>query len=274
MNTSRGFTLIEVLVAMTLIAFMSFVLYSTIRSTRAAQTLSEERAVQTQTSAAALDLFVQDMNMAYLSLGEDTTVEFKRTLFRASPIGGGAEIVFSTMSHRPTKRNAHESDSCLVTYRLERDPEYPGLMALVRRETRRLEAIDPELMPAETRRLVGRVELFDLWFFDDTRDEWIDTWDTTSIDGQSARLPQLVRVHLAVDVGGYLAHFHSMARPHILEPLNLLPATGKVTSFSNQGGQSGQSGQGGQSGQRGQTGGTGGQPSGRTPRPIEMPRVQ
>jgi len=269
MTSSRGFTLIEVLVAMTLIAFMSFVLYSTIRSTRAAQSLSEDRAVQTQTTAAALDLFVQDMNMAYLSLGEDTTVEFRRTQFRASASGGGAELVFSTMSHQPTRRNAHESDSCLVTYRLERDPDRPGLMALVRKETRRLEAVDPELMPAETRRLVGGVEIFNLWFFDATRDEWVDSWDTTSIDGQSARLPQLVRVHLAVDVGGYLAHFHSMARPHILEPLNLLPATGKVTSFSNQGGQSGQGGQGGRDNQN-----PGGQPGGRTPRPIEMPRVQ
>lgn len=274
MTSSRGFTLIEMLVAMTLIAFMSFVLYSTIRSTRAAQSLSEERAVQTQTMAAALDLFVQDMNMAYLSLGEDTSVEFKRTLFRASANGGGMEITFSTMSHRPTRRNAHESDSCLVTYRLERDPDHPGFMALVRRETRRLEAVDPELMPAETRRLVGRVETFDLWFFDATRDEWIDSWDTTSIDGQNARLPQLVRVHLVVDVGGYLAHFHSMARPHIVEPLNLLPATGKVTPFSNQAGQSGQSGQGDQDGSSGRNNQNPGQPSGRTPRPIEMPRVQ
>ena len=257
MKASRGFTLIEVLVAMTLVAFMSFIIFSTIRSTRASQEVSEERAVQTQATAAALDLFVQDMNMAYLSLGEDTAAEFKRTLFRGIPDTRGAELTFSTMSHRPTRRNAHESDSCLVTYRLERDPEHPGQLALVRRETRRLESVDPETMPAETRRLVGRVELFDVWFFDATRDEWIDSWDTTSLDGQSARLPQLVRVHLAVDVGGVIAHFHSMARPHIVEPLNLLPATGKVTNFSTQGGQGGQGGQ-----------------SGRTPRPIEIPRVQ
>jgi len=272
MKTSFGFTLIEVLVSITLIAFISFILISTIRSSRASQEKSELRAEQTQTTAAALDLFVQDMNMAYLSLGEDTSTEFKRTLFRAQPDLGGMEITFSTMSHRPTRKNAHESDSCLVQYRLERDPENRGQYSLVRRETRRVEAVDPLTMPAETRKLISRVALFDLWFYDATKDEWIDSWDTTSIDGQSARLPQLVRVHLAVDLGtGSVVHFHSMARPHIMEPLNLLPATGKVTSFGTQGGSQGGSQNGSSGGsRRPQTGDT----EGRTPRPIEMPRVQ
>jgi len=272
MKACRGFTLIEVMVSITLIAFMSFILYSTIRTSRASQEMSELRASQTQTTAAALDLFVQDMNMAYLSLGEDTASEFKRTFFRAQPDVGGMEIMFSTMAHRPTRRNAHESDSCLVQYRLDRDPEHRGSYSLVRRETRRLEAVDPLTMPAETRRLVSRVAVFDLWFYDATKDEWIDSWDTTSIDGQSARLPQLVRVHLAVDLGtGFIVHFHSMAKPHILEPLNLLPATGKVTSFSTQGTQGTQGTPGGSS-SGGRT-----RPSeteGRTPRPIEIPRVQ
>jgi len=273
MNSSRGFTLIEVMVSITLIAFMSFILYSTIRTTRAAQDLSELRAEQTQATAAALDMFVQDMNMAYLSLGEDTAAEFKRTFFRAQPDLGGMEITFSTMSHRPTRKNAHESDSCLVQYRLERDPEHRGSYELIRRETRRLEAIDPLTMPAETRRIVDRVAIFELWFFDATKDEWIDAWDTTTMDGQSGRLPQLVRVHLAVDVGtGHLVHFHSMARPHIMEALNLLPATGKVTSFGTSGTQGGQ--QGGQQGGSSRNRSPGSDTGGRTPRPIEIPRVQ
>jgi type II secretion system protein J len=273
MKASRGFTLIEVLVSISLIAFMSFILYSTIRTTRAAQEISEVRASQTQGTAAALDLFVQDMNMAFLSMGEDTSAEFRRTFFRAQPESGGMEIMFSTMSHRPSRKNAHESDTCLVQYRLDRDPEHRGRFSLIRRETRRLEAIDPLLMPAETRRLVGRVAFFDLWFYDATRDEWVDSWDTTTIDGQGGRLPQLVRVHLAVDVGtGYVVHFHSMARPHIQEPLNLLPATGKVTPFGTPGQPGGQPG--GQTDGSGRNRPPGTDSGGRPPRPIEMPRVQ
>ncbi len=276
MKRPLGFTLVEMIVAMTLVAFMSFLLISTVRTTRAAQAVSEERSERTFAAAAALDMLVSDINMAYLSMAEDATVEFKRTFFKAVFDLGGMDVMFSTLSHRPSSRNAKESDSCVVHYRLERDPESKGRYSLVRSESYRLEASDPLNLPARTRRLVRGVAVFEMWFFDPTRDEWIDTWDTTTLDGQNQRLPSLVRIHLGVDTGtGFIMHFHTMARPHIQEPLNLLPATGRVTQFKTQEGTRG----GSSDGSRPSDGSSrpsrpdGGGPS-RPVRPIEMPKVQ
>jgi hypothetical protein len=69
-------------------------------------------------------------------------------------------------------------------------------------------------------------------------------------------------------------HFHTMARPHIQEPLNLLPATGRTTQFKNTTGQSGSGdGKTNSSGNsRPQT--PGGSGPSRPIRPIEMPKVQ
>lgn len=275
MNGVRGFTLVEMIVAMTLVAFMSFLLISTVRTTRAAQEVSDKRVERTNAAAAALDLLISDLNMAYLSLAEDSTSEFKRTFFKAFFDMGGMDITFSTLSHRPSRKNANESDSCLVRYYLERDPDNRFRYQLVRSETYRLEAADPLKLPARARRIARGVAVFELWFFDPTRDEWIDTWDTTTIDGQNNRLPSLVRIHLGIDTGtGYIMHFHTMARPHISEPLNLLPATGRVTQFK----QSGSAKDGSSSGSRPDNGsGRPSRPDGgptRPVRPIEMPKVQ
>lgn len=272
MKYVRGFTLVEMIVAMTLVAFMSFLLISTVRTTRAAQAVSEERSERTFAAAAAMDMLVSDIDMAYLSMAEDSTVEFRRTFFKAFFDTGGMDVMFSTLSHRPSGRNAHESDSCLVHYRLEPDTGNRGRYSLVRRETYRLEASDPLKMPAISRRLVRGVAIFEMWFFDSTRDEWVDAWDTTTVDGQN-HLPSLVRIHLGVDTGtGFIMHFHTMARPHIQEKLNLLPATGRVTQFKNNtktgGTENKNSGRSGS-----QTPGGSSRPE-RPVRPIEMPKVQ
>ena len=274
MKYAYGFTLVEMIVAMTVIAFMSFLLISTVRTTRAAQAVSDERSERTFASAATLDMLVSDINMAYLSLAEDSTVEFKRTFFKAFFDLGGMNIIFSTLSHRPSGRNAHESDSCVVHYRLEPDSEIHGRYTLVRSESYRVEATDPLKLPVLSRRLVRGVAVFEMWFFDPTRDEWMDTWDTTTLDGQNNRLPSLVRIHLGVDTGtGFLMHFHTMARPYIQEPLNLLPSTGRITQFKNNIQQpSSNNIKDSSGGVRPQT------PSGSGPsrpiRPIEIPKVQ
>ncbi len=232
MMRQSGMTLVEVLVSVSLVAFMSFVLYSTISTTRAAQEVSELRADQYQASAAALDLLLRDINMAYLSLGEDMNAMNRRTLFRGRSSRSEMELTFSSFSHKPSRRNVHESDSCLVQYYLENDRKTRGLYNLIRRETRRLESEDPETIPAETRRILGNVVQFEAWFYDSENEEWLDNWDTTTEDGQRNRLPGLVRLHLVVEVGtGFEVHFHSMARPHIQDALVLLPATGSVKTF-------------------------------------------
>jgi hypothetical protein len=95
----------------------------------------------------------------------------------------------------------------------------------MRRETRRLEAKDPELIPGETYLLCPAVVRLKFAYYDYQQKDWRDEWDTTKADGLQY-LPTQVRILLTVlDERGQPVTFISIARLHALERIDYRPST-------------------------------------------------
>ena len=58
--------------------------------------------------------------------------------------------MFSTFAHQRLRAGAAEGDTALISYFGERDPDDRRILNLMRRETRRLQAEDPELLTGES----------------------------------------------------------------------------------------------------------------------------
>ena len=99
-------------------------------------------------------------------------------------------------------------------------------MVLRRRETHRLDNKAPEEIPGEVWDILPGIESIEFEFFDKFNDEWIDEWDTTSVDGQINKLPTHIKIHLVVDSGrGLLLHYHLMVKTRLYDALNLTPSS-------------------------------------------------
>jgi general secretion pathway protein J len=219
MRTQRdGFSLVELLVAVVLLAIMGALTYESLTQASAAKEESEEALDRMHAIRAALGRLVRDLSMAFLSKHKDPAMGDKpRTLFR----GDRDKVLFTALSHQRLFRDAKESDQCEITYWVRRSAQTRGL-ALWRRESRRIddkpEQGGPSLVILDD---ISRLELRYWEGKDCTDDCWKDRWDTTQLDGQPMRLPQRVRIRLeAKDEFGTMVKYETQAQLWMQEPFN------------------------------------------------------
>jgi prepilin-type N-terminal cleavage/methylation domain-containing protein len=248
-NKNYGFTLLEVLASLTIISIMTVMVYTTIAVTRKNQIVNEIAMKQNGLIRNALNTLNKDLSMAYISLGEslmteaggmgeDASSEYKKTFFKYEAVKNGIHLVFSTFSHIRTRKDAKESDSCLVEYMVVEDAKNPGKMVLRRRETHRLDNKPPEEIPGEVWDILPGIQSLEFQFYKRFNDsgpegftgEWVDEWDTTAIDGELNKLPTHIKIHLVVDSGrGLLLHYHLMVKTRLYDAINLTPSSAPVT---------------------------------------------
>jgi hypothetical protein len=121
------------------------------------------------------------------------------------------------------RADAAEGDTALVHYFTAPDPENPMTVNLMRRETRRLEAKDPKILPGETYLLCPAISRLKFAYYDYKQKDWREEWDTTKADGMKY-LPTQVRISLTVlDERGAPVTFVSIARLHALESVYYKP---------------------------------------------------
>lgn len=166
-RTSQGFTLMELLVAVGLLAMMGLILGTSISAVMGS--IRDNREMQDRYHAArvALGRMQREVAMAYLSKhqGEDRTT---KTVF----LGKSDRLTFTYMGHRSIQRSAAESDQGVLEYYLERQAD--GLPALIRRE----KVIIDDVPEKEGRRQVlaegVRKLRFEYWNMD--KESWESDW--------------------------------------------------------------------------------------------------
>ena len=136
--------MIELMLALALFTFITTIMWGSF-----AQTANSKRAVQseqerTHSVRVALMRMAREIEMAYLSDNENTAISHRRTLFVASSRVDVDELTFSTFAHQRLRAGAAEGDTSLITYFGARDPDDRRILNLMRRETRRLQAEDPQ----------------------------------------------------------------------------------------------------------------------------------
>ena len=138
-----GFTLIELMVAVSIVAMISTLVWSTIRQTSLTKQTVEAQALRYRTVRLALDRMARELSMAFVSQNEDTSQPEKRTRFVGKINGKMHNLTFSYFGHQRLYEDAPEADTAVVSYFTEIDKQ-TRQQNLWHRESRRLGYLKPE----------------------------------------------------------------------------------------------------------------------------------
>ena len=196
-----GFTLLEVLVAIAVLAVLSMLLYGAFSGMKRTKEGVERLNDRQREARMAMARIVRELQMAYISAHEPVppTRPVQKTVFKGISGIPGDRIDFSAFAHRRLDRDSRESDQCEISYYLAANPSKPGVVDLLRRESSVID-LDPE-HGGRVEVLATDVDLFDVAFLDPLTIQWLETWDSTQAMGQLGRLPYQVRITLVLNGG-------------------------------------------------------------------------
>ncbi len=196
-----GFTLLEVLVAIAVLALLSMLLYGAFSGMKRSKEGVERINDRQREGRMAMARMVRELQMAFLSAHEPVppTRPIQKTVFKGASGIPGDRIDFAAFAHRRLDRDARESDQCELSYYLGSNPEKPGVVDLLRRESATID-LDFE-HGGRVDVLATDVDLFDVAFLEPLTIQWLETWDSTQATGQLGRLPLQVRLTLVLNGG-------------------------------------------------------------------------
>jgi general secretion pathway protein J len=214
MRAPRGFTLLELMIAAAITAFIGAVIAGSYAQIDRAAALVRDQESRSAGAQLALHRLCDELAMAFLSEHYDKgRFRDRPTLFKGQDDG----ILFTTMSHVRRYLDAAESDQVVVEYGVERDPA-TGEDALFRREKLHL---DDEPDRGGRKALVAdHVDKLELRYWDRVRREWLREWSTRSSERLN-ELPTRVRITLEVrQPDGKRQTFSTQARVALTAPLD------------------------------------------------------
>lgn len=200
-RASAGFTLVEMLVAVAILAMISLLIYGAFDGMKRSKEGIERVNDRYREGRLAMARISRELQSAYLSLQTplDKAIAVEKTAFIGTQGSPADRVNFDSFSNRRIDANAHESDQCEISYFGSDNPKEQGVTDLVRRIS-----THPDLEPTKGGRvevLATDIDLFKLKYLDPTTGEWVDTWDSTQAIGQPNRMPLQVRVLLVLNGG-------------------------------------------------------------------------
>jgi general secretion pathway protein J len=198
----RGFTLVELLVAIVVLSLISLLIYSSFASMRRTREGLERVDDRYREGRLAMARMVREIQSAYISLHApiNTALLVQKTAFIGTTGTPADRLDFNSFSNRRLDKNSHVSDQCELSYFGSQNPDQPGVTDLARRISTKLDT-DPK-KGGRVEVLATDIDLFDLQYLDPMSGNWVDTWDTTqSATGQPARLPLQVKIVLVMNGG-------------------------------------------------------------------------
>ena len=220
----RAFTLLELFVSVTVLAFVTMLLYgafSGMKHTRDGLTRVQDRYREGRTALARL---VRDLQGAYISqhLPINQQITVIKTAFMAHRGTPATRLDFNAFTNIRRDRNSHVSDQLELSYYAEDSIDTPGTYDLLRRSSQY-----PDLKPDKGGRIdvvCTDIDLFELSFLDPSTSQWVDGWDSTQTTGQQNRMPLMVRVTLVVN-GGRRGGAGRLRNPLRFETTVVIPIT-------------------------------------------------
>jgi general secretion pathway protein J len=197
-RSRRGMTLVEIMVAITILAIVSTVVFGGFSQTMRNKRRIEEQADRAHVIRVAMERMVSELSMAYVSAHRpvDPALQVMNTCFIGGRGRRGHRIDFTSFSHRRLYRDAHESDQNELSYFLTENPDERDQLVLARREQNRIDD-DPQ-RGGTIQVLVEDVIDFQAEYLDATTGLWTESWDTQNLTDQPNRLPAQVKLLLTV----------------------------------------------------------------------------
>ena len=194
----RGFTLLEVILAVSILALVGTMIYGGFSQTALNKARIEEDVDHSRVVHMALDRITRELSMAFVSTHVNPSLDLRTqiTAFVGKDNSREDRIDFTSFSHRRLYRNAKESDQNEISYFVTEHPDDPGMNVLARREQNRID--DEPRKGGKSQILLENVEEFNVEYFDPRLSEWVQSWDTLDALEQQNRLPTQVRIRIAV----------------------------------------------------------------------------
>ena len=219
-----GFTLIEIMAAFGILAFVTSIMFGSFTQTVANKKVIEAAQDRAHTVRIAMLRMAREIEMSFLA-DENSAIAERRTMFVGSSRGDVDELQFSAFAHQRLRSGLTEGDTTLISYFGERDPDDRRVLNLMRRETRRLQLDDPKVLAGETYVLCPDVSKVKLSYYDYKKKEWQNEWSTLSATGFQYP-PSHVRITLTViDERGREVTYSTDARIHITERVGYRPVS-------------------------------------------------
>lgn len=199
---ARGFTLVELLVAVVVLSMISLLIYNAFASMKRSREGIERVDDRYREGRLAMTRMVRELQSAYISLHApiNSSLLVQKTAFIGTTGTPADRLDFNSFSNRRMDKNSHVSDQCELSYFGSPNPEQSGVTDLARRISTLLD-LDPK-KGGRVDVLATDIDLFDLQYLDPTTGNWVETWDTTStLTGQPARLPVQMRILLVLNGG-------------------------------------------------------------------------
>ena len=196
--SQRGLTLVEVLVALAVLAMIGVLLYGAFDSLSHGKKAESVRGDRARQGRQAMLRMTREIQSAFLSMHNPANVSLQTRV--VAFVGQNSQpfdrLDFQAFAHRRIEANSHESDQAEVGYFAASDPDVDGKTDLVRREQ------TPPDMDAKKGGVVNvlceDIEAFDVRYLDPQTQQWVETWDTTQALGQQNRLPLEIRITLTL----------------------------------------------------------------------------
>lgn len=194
----RGMTLIELLVSMAILAFISVLVFSSVDGMRRSRAGVDRISDRYREGRLAMARITREMQGAYLTAHApiDESLKVVETSFVGEPGTPASRIDFNSFSNRRLRRNARQSDQIEISYFGSENPDESGVTDLARR------VANPDDEPGEGGRvevLATDIDLFDVEYLDPLSGIWREEWDSTSVVGEKGRLPLMVKVVLVLN---------------------------------------------------------------------------
>jgi general secretion pathway protein J len=198
-DKNRGFTLLEIVVSMSILAMISLLIYGAFTSMARGKKGEEIKSERARTGRTAILRMTREISGAFLSLHTPTNpaLIIRMTTFSSVNSNPFDRLDFTSFAHRRIQADTPESDQAEIGYFVVPDPDKTDKMDLVRREQTPID-LDPR-RGGQTNVLAEDVESFNLRFFDPQSWTWVETWDSMqAASGQPNRLPYEVEITLVL----------------------------------------------------------------------------
>jgi general secretion pathway protein J len=197
-RNTRGMTLIEVLVSVTILAGIALLIYGAFDSLSRGKKGEEMRVDRAHQGREAIERIARELQTAFLTMHvpQNPSLVTRTTAFIGQRGGQFDRVDFAAFAHKRIERDAKESDQCELGFFVVADPDKPDKMDLVRREQTPIDIYPKKGGVVNV--LAEDVEAFNLRYLDPLTAQWVEQWDTTQVTGQPMRLPLEVKISLTL----------------------------------------------------------------------------
>ena len=195
-----GFTLIEVMVAIAILAMITLLVWQSSAITILSKERYEKEDALMHEMSLVLNRIADDLATAFILvptsdfIGRTPAGEvLTKTVFMGQDQGDQDKMTFVGFSHVRYLKDTKECDQAEISYFTEVQADNPGFFNLMKREVSPIDS-DPEAGGKKITVVEG-IKSFNLRFYDDGRGEWIGEWDSTSLE-HPHKLPKAVEIVL------------------------------------------------------------------------------